>query len=289
MGRGAKATDKAAPEHVPEKKQALPTTTAPGPTSRIASTVLSAAAALAKKRKALNDNTNAEKKKILKARAKKVKEAVKEQETVAAAAVVVTGTESTATSVSGSTKLVVELPTRKRRASQASSKVDEPKQASQESTTSNSAIAALKRKVVAATRQAKIVEPEPEPEPVAAPQHEEEPEPKRRRSNGQIAIPKEKPEIVEAAQAVPTKAEDNPFDVGGKKGDEQIGMGTTQRWDDLDAEDADDPTMVAEYVAEIFEYMKELEVSFFYHVAWVRIDSSVGSHDAQSHIHEVPA
>ncbi|KAB5594560.1 G2/mitotic-specific cyclin cdc13 [Ceratobasidium theobromae] len=259
-GRGAKATDKAAPEHVPEKKQALPTTTAPGPTSRIASTVLSAAAALAKKRKALNDNTNAEKKKILKARAKKVKEAVKEQETVAAAAVVVTGTESTATSVSGSTKLVVELPTRKRRASQASSKVDEPKQASQESTTSNSAIAALKRKVVAATRQAKIVEPEPEPEPVAAPQHEEEPEPKRRRSNGQIAIPKEKPEIVEAAQAVPTKAEDNPFDVGGKKGDEQIGMGTTQRWDDLDAEDADDPTMVAEYVAEIFEYMKELEV-----------------------------
>jgi hypothetical protein len=32
-------------------------------------------------------------------------------------------------------------------------------------------------------------------------------------------------------------------------------------WEDLDAEDADDPLMVAEYVNEIFDYMKELEVS----------------------------
>lgn len=32
-------------------------------------------------------------------------------------------------------------------------------------------------------------------------------------------------------------------------------------WEDLDAEDADDPLMVAEYVNDIFEYMKELEVS----------------------------
>lgn len=32
-------------------------------------------------------------------------------------------------------------------------------------------------------------------------------------------------------------------------------------WDDLDAEDADDPLMVAEYVVEIFEYMKKLEIS----------------------------
>ncbi|KII91187.1 hypothetical protein PLICRDRAFT_51362 [Plicaturopsis crispa FD-325 SS-3] len=30
-------------------------------------------------------------------------------------------------------------------------------------------------------------------------------------------------------------------------------------WDDLDAEDADDPLMVSEYVVEIFEYMKEVE------------------------------
>lgn len=31
-------------------------------------------------------------------------------------------------------------------------------------------------------------------------------------------------------------------------------------WTDLDAEDADDPLMVSEYVVEIFKYMKEIEV-----------------------------
>jgi hypothetical protein len=33
-------------------------------------------------------------------------------------------------------------------------------------------------------------------------------------------------------------------------------------WDDLDAEDAGDPLMVSEYVVEIFEYMRHLEVTF---------------------------
>lgn len=32
-------------------------------------------------------------------------------------------------------------------------------------------------------------------------------------------------------------------------------------WEDLDAEDADDPLMVAEYVNEIFDYMKDLEMT----------------------------
>jgi len=32
-------------------------------------------------------------------------------------------------------------------------------------------------------------------------------------------------------------------------------------WDDLDAEDGDDPLMVSEYVTEIFDYMKNVEVS----------------------------
>lgn len=32
------------------------------------------------------------------------------------------------------------------------------------------------------------------------------------------------------------------------------------QWDDLDAEDADDPLMVSEYVVEIFEYLKQVEV-----------------------------
>ena len=34
-----------------------------------------------------------------------------------------------------------------------------------------------------------------------------------------------------------------------------------QEWDDLDAADVNDPFMVAEYVNEIFDYMRELEVS----------------------------
>ena len=33
------------------------------------------------------------------------------------------------------------------------------------------------------------------------------------------------------------------------------------QWDDLDAEDTDDPLMVSEYVSEIFAYLKEVEVS----------------------------
>lgn len=252
--RAARAGEKPASEAVPEKKQPPPSTGSfPSAVSALASTALGAAAALARKRKALNDNTNAEKKKALKARAKKVKEAEKE-------AVAATGTESTGTSVSGSTKLVVELPTRKRRASQASSKVEEAKAPPPETAASSKPVPSAKRKVVAgaAAKQAKKVEPEPEPEPPL--HHEDEPEPKRRRSNDRIAIPKDKPEIVEVATAVPTKVEDNPFDVGPEKQEEKIGAGTATRWDDLDAEDADDPTMVAEYVAEIFEYMKELEV-----------------------------
>ncbi|KAL1732239.1 cyclin-like protein [Schizophyllum commune] len=35
----------------------------------------------------------------------------------------------------------------------------------------------------------------------------------------------------------------------------------TSPWDDLDAEDGDDPAMVSEYVVEIFKYMRELELA----------------------------
>jgi G2/mitotic-specific cyclin 1/2 len=34
-------------------------------------------------------------------------------------------------------------------------------------------------------------------------------------------------------------------------------------WEDLDAEDADDPMMVSEYVNEIFDYLKVIEVRLF--------------------------
>jgi G2/mitotic-specific cyclin 1/2 len=35
----------------------------------------------------------------------------------------------------------------------------------------------------------------------------------------------------------------------------------TKQWDDLDADDAGDPVMVSEYVVEIFEYLRKLEVN----------------------------
>ena len=37
-------------------------------------------------------------------------------------------------------------------------------------------------------------------------------------------------------------------------------------WEDLDAEDADDPMMVSEYVNEIFDYLKVIEVRSFYFI-----------------------
>lgn len=36
--------------------------------------------------------------------------------------------------------------------------------------------------------------------------------------------------------------------------------GAPIQWDDLDAEDSGDPLMVSDYVVEIFDYMKQLEV-----------------------------
>lgn len=35
-----------------------------------------------------------------------------------------------------------------------------------------------------------------------------------------------------------------------------------QDWDDLDAEDADDPAMVAEYAEDIYQYLYSLEVKW---------------------------
>ncbi|KAG8691561.1 G2/mitotic-specific cyclin [Ceratobasidium sp. 395] len=251
--RVGRATDKPVSEAVPEKKLAPTSTTTAPPPSTVTSTALSAVALLAKKRKALNDNTNADKKKSLKAKIAKEKE--KER------------ADTPGTTASTSTRLVVEIPTRKRRASAAAPvRVEEPEPDAEETVVSKPSAPTAKRKDTAApgaTRRSKPADPEPEPEPESEPEHhEEEPDPKRRRSNDRIAVPAEKPTIVEAAHAVPAKDDENPFDVGeqAKSPKEQIGMGTSTRWDDLDAEDMDDPLMVAEYVAEIFNYMKELEI-----------------------------
>ncbi|KAG8745023.1 G2/mitotic-specific cyclin [Ceratobasidium sp. 414] len=114
-------------------------------------------------------------------------------------------------------------------------------------------IAPTKSPKVEKTRRSKH-QPGPEPS-------QDEPPVKRRRPNDQIALPAGPPAVVEVSRAIPSNEADNPFEVG-LRADvaEPPGVGTTQRWDDLDAEDEKDPLMVAEYVVEIFEYMKELEI-----------------------------
>ena len=55
-----------------------------------------------------------------------------------------------------------------------------------------------------------------------------------------------------------------------------------QEWEDLDAVDVMDPLMVSEYVVEIFDYMRELEVSPFLRTCSNVLDQN----DAKSSIHE---
>jgi G2/mitotic-specific cyclin 2 len=55
-----------------------------------------------------------------------------------------------------------------------------------------------------------------------------------------------------------------------------------QEWEDLDAVDVMDPLMVSEYVVEIFDYMRELEVSPFPR----RHSNVLDQNDAKSSIHE---
>jgi hypothetical protein len=59
-----------------------------------------------------------------------------------------------------------------------------------------------------------------------------------------------------------------------------------QDWDDLDAADANDPFMVSEYVNEIFDYMRVLEV---FHPFCRRKSSLVqDQNNAESRLHETP-
>jgi G2/mitotic-specific cyclin 1/2 len=60
-------------------------------------------------------------------------------------------------------------------------------------------------------------------------------------------------------------------------------------WDDLDAEDDGDPLMVSEYVVEIFNYMRQLEVSFFTpSISTDLLTFTKAPNDAQSQLHGEP-
>ena len=70
---------------------------------------------------------------------------------------------------------------------------------------------------------------------------------KRRTSSDMSDINTLHEEEVENAVVPQEQLEPDPFD---------------NQWDDLDAEDADDPLMVSEYIVEIFDCLKEVEVRY---------------------------
>lgn len=277
----------------PDKDKTSTVKASTSQSTKSATTAAPAATAPDRKRKALGDHTNAEKKK--KAMDKpKGQEKEKAKEFPKRSVVHTSGTSGTASS---SMRMVVELPLRKRRValkSQAkaetavtiaakSSKLAvgiesatsqntahvnealEPATRSKPSRPPNSSFepsSKIRSTAIPKVEKVRTSKP-PRPKAKTIVVEDDEHPSKRRRSNDRVAVPLEMPDVVEASHVVPAAEDGNPFEAGLRsKEKEQMGIGTIQRWDNLDEEDANDPLMVAEYVVEIFEYMKELEVRF---------------------------
>ena len=61
------------------------------------------------------------------------------------------------------------------------------------------------------------------------------------------------------------------------------------QWDDLDVEDADDPLMVSEYVVEIFDYLKEVEVRWHFAPIYAHLmNIPLANHHAEPQLHGQP-
>jgi G2/mitotic-specific cyclin 2 len=58
---------------------------------------------------------------------------------------------------------------------------------------------------------------------------------------------------------------------------EQVTSPSTELWDDLDAEDWDDPVMVSEYVVDVCVYLKQIEVRFLSSIYLQKIDTDASS------------
>jgi len=58
---------------------------------------------------------------------------------------------------------------------------------------------------------------------------------------------------------------------------EEIAPASVQLWDDLDAEDWDDPVMVSEYVVDVCVYLKKIEVRFLSSIYLQKIDIDTSS------------
>jgi hypothetical protein len=89
----------------------------------------------------------------------------------------------------------------------------------------------------------------------------EEPVPKKRRTSS--PPPEEDPRAIEEARALAEeKAHNDRLAAEMQAFANEVEHDPDHSpWEDLDAEDSDDPLMVSEYVQEIFTYMKKLEVS----------------------------
>jgi len=88
----------------------------------------------------------------------------------------------------------------------------------------------------------------------------EEPVPKKRRTS---SPPPEDPQVIEEARAIAEERAHNDRLAAEMQAfaNEEEHDPEHSPWEDLDAEDSDDPLMVSEYVQEIFAYMKKLEAS----------------------------
>jgi G2/mitotic-specific cyclin 1/2 len=92
----------------------------------------------------------------------------------------------------------------------------------------------------------------------------DQPAHKKRRTSS--VPPEEDPQALEEARA---QAEEDEHNVRlaaemAAFAEEEEADPEDSAWDNLDADDSDDPLMVSEYVQDIFQYLKEVEVCFFF-------------------------
>ncbi|CAE6406551.1 unnamed protein product [Rhizoctonia solani] len=226
-----------------------------------------------RKRKALGDNTNAEKKKAVKTGDVKGKGKYKDKDKNTKAP----APQAKSTTVGGSAsrttlmRLVVEIPVRKRRRVQpkpgivatkelanSSTKVSEESKHSLNHTTDSGHSGAIESIETIPDIDAQVGQLNQTSNPSTAlvenDPYEDGPPAKRLRSSPSPSIPLAQPPRIEPTISSPAQDNDNPFEIGLRSE-----MGASQPWDDLDAEDENDPAMVSEYVNEIFSYMRELE------------------------------
>ncbi|KAJ7039842.1 g2/mitotic-specific cyclin cdc13 [Mycena alexandri] len=93
---------------------------------------------------------------------------------------------------------------------------------------------------------------------------EDEPAHKRRRTSSDSPVEEEDLAALEAARVLAEEEAINAriaAELAAYANEEPEADPETSPWDDLDADDADDPVMVSEYVVDIFNYLKQIELT----------------------------